>query len=253
MDTLYDDFFQKLLDHADDIAGYVDSLYTGNEYTEDDLNAIFGVLKNCGLITCMFADDRAWVIGITFKGKHYFDRKKAEMSEKQTKIFISHSSKDVNYVAQIVDLLDGMGLNQTQVFCSSLPGYGIPIDNSIFDYLRDQFLKFDLHVIFIHSENYYKSPISLNEMGAAWVLRSTVTSILLPGFGFESMTGVVSNQSIAIKLDGQELELQDKLNQLYDNIVKEFMLPKKADIIWQQKRDSFIKSVRNMYHTESKE
>ena len=61
-------------------------------------------------------------------------------------------------------VLNGMGLNQTQVFCSSLPGYGIPIDTNIFDYLRKLFSEHDLHVIFVHSENYYKSSVSLNEM-----------------------------------------------------------------------------------------
>lgn len=246
MDTLYEDFFRKLLDNAANLSGYVDSLYAGSEYSDDDLNHIFGILKKSGLITCVYADNRAWVHGITFDGKHYFDQEQANMSDKQPKMFISHSSKDVAYVAQIVNLLDGMGLNQTQVFCSSLPGYGIPIDTNIFDYLRNQFLEYDLHVIFVHSDNYYKSPVSLNEMGAAWALRSAVTSILLPGFGFEKMTGVVNNQSIAIKLDGQELELQDKLNQLYDKVVNEFGLTKKADIIWQQKRDSFIKEIQDI-------
>lgn len=252
MDTLYEEFFRKLLDNAYNLAEYVDSLYAGREYSNDDLNHIFGVLKKSGLITCMYADNRAWVRSITFDGKHYFDQEQTEMSEKQPKIFISHSSKDVEYVAQIVNLLDGMGLNQTQVFCSSLPGYGIPIDTNIFDYLRNQFLKYNLHVIFVHSDNYYKSPVSLNEMGAAWALRSAVTSILLPGFGLEKMTGVVNNQSIAIKLDGQELELQDKLNQLYNKIVTQFGLTKKADIIWQQKRDSFIKAVQQKTDPEVK-
>ena len=168
------------------------------------------------------------------------------MADKKPKIFISHSSKDVGYVAKVVNLLDGMGLNQTQVFCSSLPGYGIPIDTNIFDYLRDQFLEYNLHVIFIHSDNYYQSPVSLNEMGAAWALKSAVTSVLLPGFGFEKMTGVVNNQAIAIKLDGAELELKDKLNQLYDKIVEEFGVTKKADIIWEQKRDAFIAEVRQV-------
>lgn len=185
-------------------------------------------------------------------GKYYPDglEKNQEIKEQKTmvdkipKIFISHSSKDKAYVTQIVTLLDGMGLNQTQVFCSSLPGYGIPIDTNIFDFLRNQFLEYNLHVIFVHSDNYYMSPISLNEMGAAWALKSTVTSILLPGFGFEKMTGVVNNQAIAIKLDGQKLELQDKLNQLYDKIVSEFGLVRKADIIWQQKRDAFIKDIQ---------
>lgn len=174
------------------------------------------------------------------------------MTDKPHKIFISHSSKDVAYVAQIVNLLDGMGLNQTQVFCSSLPGYGVPIDTNIFDFLRDQFLKYNLHVIFIHSDNYYMSPISLNEMGAAWALKNAVTSILLPGFGFEKMTGVVNNRAIAIKLDSQRLELQDKLNQLYDKIISEFGLVRKADIIWQQKRDAFIDDIQQVKSEASK-
>ena len=145
-----------------------------------------------------------------------------------------------------------MGLNQTQVFCSSLPGYGVPIDTNIFDFLRDQFLKYNLHVIFIHSDNYYMSPISLNEMGAAWALKNAVTSILLPGFGFEKMTGVVNNRAIAIKLDSQRLELQDKLNQLYDKIISEFGLVRKADIIWQQKRDAFIDDIQQVKSEASK-
>ena len=174
------------------------------------------------------------------------------MTDKPHKIFISHSSKDVAYVAQIVNLLDDMGLNQTQVFCSSLPGYGVPIDTNIFDFLRDQFLKYNLHVIFIHSDNYYMSPISLNEMGAAWALKNAVTSILLPGFGFEKMTGVVNNRAIAIKLDSQRLELQDKLNQLYDKIISEFGLVRKADIIWQQKRDAFIDDIQQVKSEASK-
>ena len=251
MDRVYEDFFRKLLINANNLSEYVDSLYKSDEYTEEDLNHIFGVLKNNGLISCYYADNRAWVFNITFTGKHYFNQEQYNMTIKQPRIFISHSSKDVAYVAQIVNLLDGMGLNQTQVFCSSLPGYGIPIDTNIFDFLREQFLEYDLHVIFIHSDNYYKSTISLNEMGAAWALKSAVTSILLPGFDFGKMTGVVNDRFIAIKLDGKQLELQDKLNQLYDKIVGEFGLTKKADIIWQQKRDSFIRELQQLTNQES--
>ena len=358
MDKIYKEFFRKLLRETDNLPAYVSSLYAGTEYTENDLNHIFGVLKREGLIVCQYADNRAWVRDVTLEGKHYFDDEdedkprlavlidqideierlfhstgdgillvdtihdvqefqdwfqevnlelraihdrtndvfigetlnllkykmdgrtdkkifaelkgklrairrnvdkyypegtgekttleKEKKVEKTPRIFISHSSRDVEYVKQIVNLLDGMGLNQTQVFCSSLPGYGIPIDTNIFDYLRKQFSEYNLHVIFVHSENYYKSSVSLNEMGAAWVLRSEVTSILLPDFGFNKMTGVVNGDSISIKLDMPELELKDKLNQLYDKIVKEFNLTKKADIIWEQKRNSFIKEILQM-------
>lgn len=147
----------------------------------------------------------------------------------------------------LVNLLEGMGLNQTQIFCSSLPGYGIPIDLNICDYLRNHFLDYDLRILFIHSENYYKSPVCLNEMGAAWALKNTYTSILLPGFEYNQMVGVVNSQSISIKLDMRQLELQDKLNQFYDNIVAEFGLIRRADIIWQQQRDAFIMNCSGYY------
>lgn len=171
----------------------------------------------------------------------------AEMpTKKPPKIFISHSSRDKEYVSKLVELLDGMGLNQTQVFCSSLPGYGIPIDTDIFDYLRNQFHSYDLHVFFIHSKNYYQSAVSLNEMGAAWALKTEYSSLLLPNFGFGEMIGVVNSHTIAIKLDNDEAEVKDKLNQLYAKLIAEFGLTRKADIIWEQKRDRFIKEVKEV-------
>lgn len=166
-----------------------------------------------------------------------------EMHNKKPKIFISHSSNDKDYVSEIVDLLDYFGLTQTQVFCSSLPGYDITINKNIFDFLLEQFEEFNLHIIFIHSHNYYLSPISLNEMGAAWALKNNYTSFLLPGFGFNEMRGVVNSSNIAIKLDNDETEVKDKLNQLYDMVVGEFGLIKKADINWEQKRNSFLQKI----------
>ena len=169
-----------------------------------------------------------------------------EKASKPSKIFISHAGKDKEYVSKLVELLDGMGLNQNQVFCSSLPGYDIPVGRDIFDYLRNQFHEYDLHVFFVHSKNYYKSAVCLNEMGAAWVLKSNYTSFLLPGFEFEKMTGVVDSKSIAIKLNNDEVEVKDKLNQLYDTVASEFGLTKKAGIIWEQQRDRFIKEVKEI-------
>ena len=162
---------------------------------------------------------------------------------KQTKIFISHSSKDRSYVELLVTLFDSMGLSSSQIFCSSLPGYDIPIDTDIFDYLRDQFLQYDLHVIFIHSENYYQSSVSLNEMGAAWALKNNYTSLLLPGFSFDKMTGVVNSETVAIKLDNDTIEVKDKLNQLYEKLMIEFSLEKKPQVIWERNRDNFINNV----------
>ena len=172
----------------------------------------------------------------------YYPKEKTSISRTNTeenkamrktpKIFISHSSKDVEYATQLVTLFDNMGISDNQIFCSSVPGYDIPLDKDIFEYLREQFERYDLHVIFVLSSSYYSSKVSLNEMGAAWVLRKNNTSILLPGFDFAQIEGVIGKDRISIKLDKGEDELKDKLNQLYANMVEEFGLTKKRDVIW---------------------
>ena len=117
--------------------------------------------------------------------------------KKKPLIFISHSSKNKDQVAKIADLLRSINLSpRRDIFCSSLPGYGIPNGANIFDFLRERFLNYDLHIIFVHSPEYYESPVSLNEMGAAWVLRANATSLLLPGFDFSGMLGLQSNVEI---------------------------------------------------------
>ena len=42
------------------------------------------------------------------------------MRKKSPKVFISHSSKDKDYVVSIVELLEDIGLSQEQLFCSSV-------------------------------------------------------------------------------------------------------------------------------------
>ena len=49
----------------------------------------------------------------------------------KTKIFISHATKDKDYVSALVNLLEDMGLRERQIFCSSASGYGIPLDEDI--------------------------------------------------------------------------------------------------------------------------
>lgn len=165
---------------------------------------------------------------------------------KKNKIFISHSSKDIQYVEEIISLFEFLGLNNEEMFCSSIEGYGIPLGETIFDYLRNQFNEYNLFVIFIHSHNYYDSPICLNEMGAAWVLRNNFCSILLPNFDFSNMTGVVSKEKIAIKLDSEDYDIKEKLNQLREQLIKEFNMKRNADSRWEKKRDAFILNIKNL-------
>ena len=165
------------------------------------------------------------------------------MSQKKPKVFISHSSKDIEYVRPLVELLEDIGLTQEQLFCSSIPGYSIPLDEDIYDYLKKQFEAHNLHVIFVLSENYYRSVPCMNEMGAAWIQQNNYTTILLPGFEFQQMKGAINPRKNVLKLDGDPFEVKEKLGQIKNNLSQEFELAPIADIRWEQKRDAFISAV----------
>lgn len=172
-------------------------------------------------------------------------KEKITMQQKSPKIFISHCSSDKNYVSKLINLLESIGLNEKHIFCSSIPGYGIPLGQDIYDYLRNQFETYNLHIIFILSQNYYKSVAGMNEMGAAWILQNSYTTILLPGFKFKEIEGAINLRKIGLKLDSNLSDVKEKLGQLKDDLLKEFELSAVSSVRWEQKRDIFINSITN--------
>lgn len=129
-------------------------------------------------------------------------------------LFISHASKDEQYVKELVNLL--VPLHIPNIVCSSLNGYHIPNDVDIYDYLRDQ-LSSNGRVVFVLSNNYYNSVACLNEMGACWVLNKNYTTILTPSFEYAEITGAVNPNQMAFKLNDQ-----DRLCEFVEDIKKEF-------------------------------
>lgn len=349
-------FLRELLNNKDNLSQYIDLMYC-DEHRKQDLNELFGELKREGYISCLYADNRAYNVALTLKGRQLSDAElkfsdkeefqilidkiefieklfhrafgnwgnieqihdvpefqdwlqqvlfylqsifdkthdkfvwdtinvcKKSMSgtndrrifneiagklksigknidkyyivdsieeravkkmNKTPKVFISHSSKDKEHVELIVQLLREMGLNQSMIFCSSVPGYDIGLNQDIFQTLLSMFNEHDLYMIFVHSNNYYVSAVSLNEMGAAWVLKTKVCSFLLPNFDFADMRGVVSSSTIAIKMDVQRREVQNKLNQLYDEIADIFEVERNTSIIWESARDQFIDKMNSI-------
>lgn len=170
-------------------------------------------------------------------------KEKITMLEKSPKIFISHSTSDKEYVLNLINLLESIGLNEKHIFCSSISGYGIPLNQDIYDYLKFQFETHNLHVIFVLSENYYKSVACMNEMGAAWILQNKYTTILLPGFEFKEIKGSINPRQIGLKLDNDLIDVKEKLGQLKECLLNEFGLDTVSDIRWELKRDIFINSI----------
>lgn len=180
--------------------------------------------------------------------------KKEEMnaSAKNPMIFISHSSKDKPFVEALVSLLEDIGFDKSNLFCSSVDGYGIALSEDIFETLRSLFNEHNLYLIFIHSPRYYKSAVSLNEMGAAWVLKTDFCSFLTADMDFNKMSGVVNGSTIAIKVDTEDVP--SRLNELKNLLIQMFSLPLIDETKWERKRNMFLKHVLSIvYDNESAE
>ena len=255
MDNGAEDLLKYLIDYKkrNELSQYIDKLYT--KKTEEEINSVLGYLRDNGLISCTFADDRVYYADLTYKGLHYFDDATVS-SEKATvkskKLFISHSTNDAEYVkAFVMDLLVKLGLTPKEVFCSSVPGFGVSVDHNIVKTMYEQFQKYDLHMIYMLSGNYYASPYCLNEMGAAWILETDSSVLLLPGFKHQDVRGVVDSGKLSISFDSNDDLVRGELNQFKDNIIKEFNLREIDETLWENIRDSFIKTIRSIRYTRN--
>lgn len=166
---------------------------------------------------------------------------------KAPKIFISHSSQDFEYVKAFVSMLVNIGVRKENLFCSSIPGYNIPLGENIYDYLRNQFEEFNLYAIMMLSKSYYKSTACLNEMGAAWVLKAEYQTVLLPGFNYKQVEGAVDPRKISFTLDHTK-DRPSRLTEIKNKVVGLLGLDNTDEIIWEGHKMEFMDKVDSIYN-----
>lgn len=150
------------------------------------------------------------------------------------KIFISHSSKDAGIVEEIIDLLEIMGVKQKQIFCSSFQGYSIGLGQDFLQRIKDE-LNGNVLVLFIITSDFYSSPVSLCEMGAAWVKTTTHIPIVVPPLSYEDVKGVIPlTQGFSIDEPLKWNVLKEQLEQWFDIQSQDSMSA------WERKRDKSI-------------
>ena len=164
------------------------------------------------------------------------------------KVFISHASKDILAVKHIVELLELIGFDKSNMFCSSIEPYGIPTSMDIYEYLQKQFRDFELHVILVLSNNYYNSIACLNEMGAAWVLSCSQTVMLLPGFSFSDIDGAINPRKIAIQFrpgmnDTDLYNMKSRIDGFIEEMAQLSSNKPNKPHIREEKRDGFINAM----------
>jgi len=162
---------------------------------------------------------------------------------KPPKLFISHARDDIIIVKKFVSLLEKIGIESEHLFCSSIDGYDVPQGaGDIYDYLRKEMSNDGLFVIMMLSKKYYASKVCLNEMGAAWVKQAAYQVILLPGFDYTRIKGVIRPTEMCFKLDDAVHRAYD-MNELKERILKHLGLPTIDSTQWERKRDDFFSEI----------
>lgn len=231
--ALYEDDFKNL---KKSLTNQTVNLFENGELIED-IEGRINAIKDAELI-------REYLI---IELEKYEGEKSLKDDEKPHKIFISHSSRDTEYVRAFVELLETFGLSEEEIICSSVPPYGIPLGKNVYEWLVNEFQYSDLHVIYVFSDNYYSSVASLNEMGAAWAMKHEWTGLLLPEFSFDKLGGCIDKNQVSIKLDDTDKNtLKYRLGEFKTKIIEEFNLKPKDEAVWERQRDEFLKKINSI-------
>ncbi|TON15932.1 hypothetical protein CGH62_27000, partial [Vibrio parahaemolyticus] len=118
-------------------------------------------------------------------------------------------------VEEIIELLEAIGVESNQIFCTSFEGYGIELGENFLDAIKNE-LSSDSMVLFVLSENFYASPVCMCEMGAAWVLSKEHIPLVVPPLSYSDIKGVLP------LTQGMVLTDTMKLNSFKEKIEKTF-------------------------------
>lgn len=161
-------------------------------------------------------------------------------SEKPTKIFISHSSMDRTVALALVELLEFLKIDgKDKIFCSSVPGYGVGVGEDLYERIKREYEQYNLFMIYLISDNYLHSPMSLNEMGAAWLLKNDFQVFLLPELSIRDLGNVcIGTSNIAILWNSETL--QESLNDFKNKLISLFGVAQPDENRWLAKSKRFI-------------
>ena len=152
------------------------------------------------------------------------------------KIFISHSSKDIQIVGSLIDLLESIGIPEEQIFCTSFAGRGSRLGENFLEKIKST-ISDDTLVLFVLSNNFYNSVICLCEMGAAWVSANYQIPILIPPFDFNDIKGVFPNTN------AMEINNPSQVTQFKEEIEGVFKIKPKEFSKWEPKRNKIISEI----------
>lgn len=155
------------------------------------------------------------------------------------KFFVSHASADKEMVGSFVEkiLVLGTGIPKECVAYTSDAGLGVPPGDNIPQYIKNNISSADLVLLMI-SENYRKSEVCMNEMGAAWALEKKMVQILLPNVTFDKLGWLLSLDKALKITDSDCLDsLGDTISEIYGTKFK--------FSIWNKHKNNFLSQIHN--------
>lgn len=130
------------------------------------------------------------------------------------KLFISHSSKDIDLVERLLTLFQlGMGISREDIFCTSLTGT-LETGKPYIEKTRKVVTECNA-VVFCMTESYLQSKFCLAELGASWACNQQIFPLLAPGMTEKAFANTPLEGVQCLHMDRKE-----DLHQLGDDFQK---------------------------------
>ncbi|MCX5814108.1 MAG: toll/interleukin-1 receptor domain-containing protein [Proteobacteria bacterium] len=152
-------------------------------------------------------------------------------------IFISHAVANKGLADKLVDLLEtGIGISDSDIFCSSLEGLGIPSGTNFVDFIRKQISE-PKAVILLLTPEYFSSSFCLCELGASWILSHKIIPLLVPPLEYHDVKAVLTGVQVL------KIERKSDLNEMQNEITLALNKKGKPFARWEVKRDKFLEEL----------
>jgi hypothetical protein len=133
-------------------------------------------------------------------------------------------------------LIAGYGLQQEDIFYTSREDTGVANGRNIPQEIKAMLSECSLYFLMI-SDNYRKSEVCLNEMGAAWMVdESKIRIIMLPNTGFDKIGWILKLNKASDSLN------EDHLDNIRDMLIDSFGQKNKTGT-WNANKKAFLKEI----------
>lgn len=149
-------------------------------------------------------------------------------------IFISHASLDKELADAFVDLLEtGIGISSDFIFCSSIPGLGVPAGDWFVEDIRENLNSSKL-VILLLSPFFYESIFCQAELGGAWTLDKNIIPLIRPPLKREEVRATLIGREVL------RVNYESDLDIVHDQITEALEINKYRTARWNEKKRLFL-------------